>query len=291
MLTKDEILLGIIVPMAVSALLAAIGAWRKWTWFMPLAAGVGFLVSYTCFARPKLPPVDGSDWLYWLAIPLIALGVIDALIGKGWCWLLAGFAAVVAIVMVKPLIQVPPAPDGVTWQMIWTTAAIVGVTAIVQALVAGMTQKRIGSLWVIMSFCVAIGGAGVVIFSSNLRTVGVYGIAAAAALGPVAVLGMRMRGAQSVAVFSAPLLAGLLVAGRFYPEPGVSWVNFGVLLGAPILILVGAMLPIKRTWMRGVIGLLAVAIAVGAVTGPTALAAKVAAEKAKKDDPLGDLYK
>lgn len=291
MLTPQELFMAIVVPLLVSSLIAAIGAWRRWTWAMPLAAGAGFIVSYLTFIRPKLPPADGNDWLFWLAIPLVALGVMDALVGKGWGGLLAGFAGVVAVVTLKPLLHDPPAPDGLTSQMLWMIALIATAASIVLALMAGFAQHRMGSLWVVMAFCVVTGGASVVIFSSNLRTSGLYGIAAAAALGPVAVLGMRMMGARSVAVFSMPLLAGLLVAGRFYPDPGVTWVNFGVLLGAPVLIVIGALLPLKRPWVRGAIALLAVTIAVGAVTGPTAMAAKEAAEKAKKDDPYGEMYK
>jgi hypothetical protein len=60
-----------------------------------------------------------------------------------------------------------------------------------------------------------------------------------------------------------------------------------VLLGAPLLLLVGAFLPLKQRWVRGLIGLVAVTVAVAAVTGPTALAAKKAAEA----DPYADVYK
>jgi len=60
--------------------------------------------------------------------------------------------------------------------------------------------------------------------------------------------------------------------------------SFVVLLASPVLLLVGAVLPVKRVWMRGVIALLAVTVAVAAVTGPIALAAKKAAEA----DPYAD---
>jgi hypothetical protein len=54
-----------------------------------------------------------------------------------------------------------------------------------------------------------------------------------------------------------------------------------------VLLLAGAFLPVKKLWVRGLIGLVAVTIAVAAVTGPTALAAKKAAEA----DPYAEAYK
>jgi thiol:disulfide interchange protein len=89
-----------------------------------------------------------------------------------------------------------------------------------------------------------------------------------------------------VAIVATALLAGLLVAGKFYPEPGVPVMQGLVLLAAPVWLLAGALMPVKRPWVRGVVGLLLVVIAVAAVTGPAALAAKKAAE-ASPADPYG----
>src|SRR5689334_21581826 len=125
MLSGQELLLAVLLPMVVSSIFAAIGAWRKWKWMMPLAAGLAFLISYTVtlavnhfsvensvpgvprewYFLPKLPPVNGTDWLYWFAIPLIVLGVVDALVGKGWGFVLGAFAAVVAYVTLHPLLR------------------------------------------------------------------------------------------------------------------------------------------------------------------------------------------
>jgi len=253
---------------------------------MPLAAGIAFIVSYASFNVPKLKPTDGSDWLFWLAIPLTLLATLDGLLGKRWGLIPAGFAGVMAAVLIFPLIN-PKVPDSPTSQTLWTMAILSALASIALAAIADFAQRRLGSLWIILGFCIATGGAGVVILSSNLHTTGLYGIAAAAALGPVALLAMRLNAARSIAIFAAPLLAALLVIGRFYPEPGVSWTNFTVLLAAPALLLIGAFLPLKKQWLRGAIALLAVTIAVAAVTAPTAQAAK----KAAGEDTLSDPYK
>jgi hypothetical protein len=101
----------------------------------------------------------------------------------------------------------------------------------------------------------------------------------------VLVLGARMHAAQSVAILAAPLLGGLLLAGHFYA--GVSRSNMAVILAAPVLLMVGALVPLKQQWLRGLIALIAVTIAVAAVTVPTALTAKRAAEA----DPYAEIYK
>lgn len=284
MLTHQELFHAVVIPVVIAAVVAAIGAWRRWAFFMPLAVGVGFLVSYGLTGVPKLPPLDGSDWIFWLAIGMTLAAVADGAIGNSaggsrWGWLLGAAAAgVVAFVILKPLADVSA-------QVLWVTTVVFAMAGVALVLVARVAEVRLGSFWTLAGFCVAASGAGVVILSSDSRTIGVHGVAVSAALGPVFVLGARLRAAQSVAILAAPLIGGLLLAGHFYA--GVTCTNMSVLLGAPLLLLVGAFLPLKKRWVRGLIGLMAVTVAVAAVTGPTALAAKRAAEA----DPYVEAYK
>jgi hypothetical protein len=218
-----------------------------------------------------------------MAIGLTVVAVADGTIGKSagglrFGWLLGAAVGVVAFVVLKPLADVSA-------QVLWVTTGVFAVTGAALVLVARVAEARLGSFWTLAAFCIASSGAGVVILSSDSRTIGVHGVAVAAALGPVFVLGARLRAAQSVAILAAPLIGGLLLAGHFYA--GVTCTNMSVLLGAPLLLLVGAFLPLKQRWVRGLIGLVAVTVAVAAVTGPTALAAKKAAEA----DPYADVYK
>ena len=81
MLTHQELFYAVVIPVLVSALIAAIGGWRWWWFLMPLAVGVGFLVSYALTGVPKLPPMDGSDWIFWLAIGLTVLAVGESAVG------------------------------------------------------------------------------------------------------------------------------------------------------------------------------------------------------------------
>lgn len=289
MVTPSDLLRVILAPVIVSVLIAGIGRWRKWAWAMPPAAGAGFVAGYalTIYAMtgsarivPRLPPLDGTDWLFWLAVPLTLLGVIDALAGGRWGWALGAAAGAVAWVIVAPLV-----PHAVTTTELAAAVAAFAVAGAAVAFCLQLAEPRVTATAVIAALCVTLGAAAVVVMSSNLRIVGIYGIAASAALGPVAVFAGKLPHAgRAVTVACVPLLAGLLVGGRYYPDPGVSWVNLVTLMIAPALLLIGAAVPGKKDWPRGAAGALAVAIAVAAVTLPTALAAKRAAE-AEPDDP------
>jgi hypothetical protein len=170
---------------------------------------------------------------------------------------------------------------------LWVTVGVLAGAGVLLAWVASFAERRMGTAWTLLAFTMTLGAAGAMVMSSNLQTVGIYGLAAACAVGPVAVIARRDLGAaRSVAVVAGPLLAGLLVAGRYYPEPGVPLVDGLVLLAAPVLLLGGALLPVRRQWVRGIVALLLVVIAVAAVTGPAALAAKKAAESSPAD-PYG----
>ncbi|MDB5323933.1 MAG: hypothetical protein JWN40_5564 [Phycisphaerales bacterium] len=285
MLTNQELLYNVLLPVIISALIAGIGAWRRWPFTMPLAIGAAFIVAYATSGLPKFPPHDGTDWLFWLAIPLTLIAIAESVAGKKlvgahpsgtsrFGWILGAAAGAVAALLLKPL-------GDVSSQVLWTTTALFTLTGVALVFVASLAQRRLGSFWTLAPFCVAAAGAGVVILSSDSRTIGLHGIAVAAAIGPVVVLGARLRAAQSVAIVIVPLLAGLLLAGHFYA--GVTRTHMIVLLAAPLLLLLGVFLPIRQQWLRGLIALLATIIAVAAVTAPTALAAK--------SDPYADMYK
>ena len=296
MLTPEELARAILVPLLVAVVIAALGTWRRrWAWALPVAAGAGFLAGFALFGVPRLPPRDGTDWLFWLAFPLAALGAADTLLQRyprwrrfGW---LAGAAAGAAVFVIgRPLV-----PGGLSASTLATDALAYAAAGAALVYTAHWVEPRVGSWAVVAAFCITVGGAGVVVMSSHLRIVGIYGLAASAALGPVAAFAVRFRGGEpnrpgrGVAVLAAGLLAGLLAGGRYYPDPGVSTAHLFVLTAAPVLVSLGALLPIKRPWVRGAVAVLAVAVAVGAVAVPTALEAKRAAE-ATPDDPYGAYY-
>jgi len=280
-IAPSELLRVILAPVIVSAVVAGLGRWRKSAWAMPLAAGAGFLTGYALIGVPRLPPRDGTDWLFWLAFPLTVLGIVDALVGKRWGWSLGAAAGAVAWVILAPLV-----PGAVTRLELVSAALAFALAGAAVTFCIQLAEPRVAAAAVVAGLCVALGATAVVVMSSNLRIVGVYGIAASAALGPVAVFaGTLSRSGRAVAIVCIPLLAGLLVGGRYYTEPGVSGLNLVTLRAAPALLLLGAVIPGNKDWVRGIVAALAVATAVSVVTAPTAMAAKKTAETVDVDDP------
>ncbi len=274
MLTLHELEYALLIPAVIAALITGLGLWRGWAWLMPAAAGLGFLAGYFVLSGvPGIPPQDGTDWLFWATIPLIVLAVVDATIGKWWGWAFGAAAGGVALLIVAPL-----AHSGIGWGTIAICALLTAACGAAVALVAQWVEPRLGSRAIAAALCITLGAAAVVVLSSNSRVVGTYGLAAAAAMGSVAILIGRLRAARSVAILASGVLTGLLIGGHYYPEPGVPLIDLVILMLAPLLILPFAMLPARWTWWRGVVAVVAVAVVVGSVTVPTALKAKRAAE-------------
>ena len=274
MLTGRELIHALLVPVLVAGLLAAIGRWRQWPWAMPVAAGAGFLAGYGLLGLPDLPPRDGTDWLFWLTIPLAFLGVVEARFSQRWTWLFGAVAGLIALVLLLPLMRVGSVPTASAWTTIFVLAAVAaGVVLMLRYAI-----DRLGPVATLAGLCIVVGGAGVIVMSSNLRIVGIYGLAAAGALAPVALLSQDPRAPRGVSLFATALLTGLLVAGRYYPDPGVSWTHFILVLAAPLLLPLVALVPMKRHGLRAVIAVAAVAVVIGAIVVPNAIAAKKAAE-------------
>jgi hypothetical protein len=274
MLNWQELVRVVLVPLVVAAAIAGLGRWRRWPWAMPAAAGAGFLSGYVLLGVPRLPPRDGTDWLFWAAIPLTFLGIADAWARRRWTWVLGASAGAVAFALIQPL-----AESGVSAGALYGMPLLLAAVGAVLCLVIDLSDRRIGPVAVVAALCVVAGGTAVVVLSSNLRIVGLYGIAASVALGTVAVavFGSRLAAGGSVGIVAIPIVAGLLVAGRYYPDPGVSWTNFVVLMASPLLLLIGAAVPGRRNWVPGLAAVVLVAVAVGCVAAPTALTAMKAA--------------
>jgi hypothetical protein len=280
--TINELLRAILAPVLVSVAIAAIGRLRKWAWAMPLAAGAGFMTGYALLGLPRLPPRDGTDWLFWLTVPVTLLGVADGIFPRRGGWIMGAAAGAVALVIAWPLLT----PHSIAPAELWATALSLTAAGAALAWIVGLAEPRIGAAAVIAIFCITIGGAALVVLSSNLRVVGIDGIAAAAALAPVAALAGTQRAGRGVAIVATAILSGLLVGGHDYPDPGVTWTQCLILMACPALMLPGMLLPGKRRWVHGIILIVVVALTVAAVAVPAALTAKKAAEA----DPY-DAYK
>ena len=280
MLSNREMLFGILLPLAVSLVIGLIAWWTRRAWMLPLAGGAGFLAGYASslgssggFGLPRLPPSDGTDWLFWTTLPAIVLSMFAAWRRWRWRTIFGAWSGVVVWAILRPLV-----PGVLSTATIIETIATTAVLGVIVVAVHSSFAARIGHGWSVLSLCVVLAGAGVTVMSSNLRTVGVYGIGAAAAVGGLVLFAPRLRAAPSIAILAVSILCGLLAGGCFYPDPGVTRIGVGILLASPLLALVGLAVLAKRPWVRGTVALLAVTIAVAAVAAPAALAAKRAAE-------------
>lgn len=274
MLTVGDLARAVTAPFLLALMIGLVGRWRRWNWSAPLAVGAGFILGYALVALPRLPPSDGTDWLFWAAIPLTVLGVVDAMLNVRWGSVFGAAAGAVALLILLPIVPntVPPA----TAYMDALSAAAIGALL---CLMLQSAQKRLGFRAVAGALCIAVGAAAVMVLSCNLRIVGVYGLAAAAALGAAIVFGGSAIAARGIAVVAISILVGLLVAGVFYPDPGVPRPAAIVLLGSPLVVFIAGWLPVKKRSVRIAIGLLCEAIVVGSIVGPAALTAKKAAEE------------
>jgi hypothetical protein len=289
MITDREIVRTVFLPFVLAGVIAAVAVWRRWQWLLPLAAGAAFLAGYVAVNRPNapsLPPADGSDWVMWVGAAGAVVGAAAGAVRQRWLApVLASVAGVGVYVILKPL----PAP-AVSVGSLWMTALLIGAAAIALTTALAWTAPRVPAAWTSGAFSVSIAGAAVLVMSSHFRTMGVNGLAAASSLGAVALAALWIRdcdasSTRGVAAYAFAVLAGILVAGRFYPDQGVRWMQLILLLLSPALVLVGALLPVRRDWVKGVVAVAAVAILVAAVTVPPALRAKKSAENPDPADP------
>ncbi len=298
MFSLTELLRGIVAPALLAGSLTAIGLWRGWRWAIPVAVAAAFLTGYALLAAavPALPPRNGTDWLFWLAIPLAALGVLDAAVPRRFNWLLGAAAGLSSLAIVLPV--VPGAISSAGAAAIAVAAALAGAALLFALDVA---DHHLGPAAVLTALCIAAAGAGVTVMSSNQRVLGFDGLAAAAALGAPAVLtlldhlrsptrrrftaplGRPASIARPAALLALPLTITLLIGGHAYADPGITWPQLTTLAAAPALLLLALLIPPTRPALRVIVGLLAVTVAVAAVTGPAALAAKNAAETMGSD--------
>ncbi|HYE20418.1 MAG TPA: hypothetical protein VEA69_18370 [Tepidisphaeraceae bacterium] len=330
MLTDREILLASALPMLVAAALALLAYWRRRPWPAPLAAAAGFALAYAAqFARPPrqlalptLPPHDGTDWLFWVAIPLAIVGIAAACARRGWVVIAGLTAGGVAYLLLWPVVKSGAVPHSTAL----SDASIIAVAGVATVFASRFAAARLGGVWVVAALSIATGGTGVLILASGMKDVGLHGMAAGAAILGAAIAALPRRGlgalpdaavrsvqagaertgfarsaapdslpengsrtpsspdraATGVAVVATGIAAALIAAGRGYADPTLPWSAAGVILASPLLLVIGAFIPSRRRWIPGLIALLAVALTVASIAAPAAAKAKRDAEAAKE---------
>lgn len=273
MITPQELLYTLVVPLLTCAALASLAIWRRWPWMFPLAAATGFLAGYSLLGVPSLPPRDGTDWLYWLTLPLAGVALLDTPRHRKWSWALGLLCGIVPFIVVHPLVRA----GSISMSDLLIPCLSLAPAGAIACLLLDRAQRRIGAFATTASLVLTLAGTAVLILSSHLRIVALYALACTAALAPLPFFSVRVP-TRGLTLLILPILAGFLAAGHYYPSPGLGWPHAAMLFAAPLLVWTGALLPTRKTWPKVLTALLAVAILVGAVAIPPALQAKQEAE-------------
>jgi hypothetical protein len=304
MFTPREILYTSAVPAGI-ALVVLLASWRPWRrtrpvlrghWGAPLAAGAAFATAYGLLdgETPAWPPAQARHWLFFIAIGLTLLGLLDAVLGgvlPAPEWLRAEVALVASAALVVRLFasvlsaDTWPAPSAVQW--------IAGMTIVLHVAWVSAEQlarrlPRAAPPLVLLVF--TAGVAAVTALSGSLvygRLAGVLAVVTAVAcvVSLTAPAFTLARGGVAVIV---PLAVAVLLLGYHLADPGVGAVNGGLLLSALLLPWLARLRPLRRRrpWVR-------VTAAVLLALVPVSLAvarAGVAFRRAQQQDTAGDLY-
>jgi hypothetical protein len=239
-------------------------------WGAAVGIGAGFLAAFALLdgRLPAWPPAESRHFLYYLAVLVTVLAVLDAVV-RWPNWLRQEAALVTSACAVGFLFR--SLLRGETWPA-WESAwRVVVMTVILHAawtsseLLVSRLPRLAGPL---VLFVFAAGAGGVIMFSGSLVYGRLAGAIAAATLAGVLVAFMTRdfslaRGGVTVTV---PVVVALLFLGHHYVDPGLTPAN-GVLLLSALALPWLAELPIvakRPAWVRTWVALILAAAPVTA---------------------------
>jgi hypothetical protein len=273
MLTTRDLLMGVLLPAAISASVVTIG-WRATKrrlgqrdarlWAGPLAIGAGLGGAWLAlFGREGIPPGDATGWLFVAIVPLSVLGAAEA----WYRFPLQGRLASAAIsvgalfwLLAAPLVA-PDAPDrdAVLKAVALAAGLTVGWIVVMDQLGRRVSSARASAILLVA----ALGAAYVVGHSGSQRLAQIAAALAAAQVGilasslwlPTCVAG------RGVALVFGVLYGGLLVGGRLYAELN-SAAGFALLVAPCSVWLVEPWRRRLHQWQTDVLQLALVAIVI-----------------------------
>jgi hypothetical protein len=243
MFTVNDLWAGVARPLVLTAATVVIAAHitrRRFTardsrsWAGPLAVGIGFAGGYwSLFGWGGFPPLDASEWLLFLTLPLVILGTLDSLlhVGLPGTLLTTVVAAPSAMLLLSwPLVKSHDTfqPDALLLTVV-ASALTVGWIVAMDALAARVSAARLSAILLVAAApaSVALGLSG----SQRLAQIG-GALAATQAGAMVAHLGLGHAGVgRGSMLVSGVLYAGLLLCGHVYAQ--LTLVNAVLLFAAP----------------------------------------------------------
>jgi hypothetical protein len=281
----------IMTALAPAALLAAVImliAWRPWRrdvsaqgaksaimgggyWAGPLACALGFLCSAVTLNNgwPGHPPRERWQWLFYMAIVALIIGVVAALWQpRGWIRLAIGAALGGSVGF---LLHVPPsfAEHQTSWRYV-----LGGGTFLTWLSLDTISLRRPGAsiplaLWVVFT------GLSVILLESRWALLALMDASVAATLGAIVLtawLNPRVTLAHGAGHVLATLLSAILVLGWLYNRGDVPAVCYGLMAASPLMLWLAELRFITnlKAWQ-------AAAIRFGTVSAPVAMAIGMAA--------------
>jgi len=243
MFTLGDLWAGAVVPMAITAAILTLGwqatrrrlgARESRSWAGPLAVGAGFAGGYwSLFGWNDFPPVDVTEWLFFLTFPLVLLGTLDALLrfplhGR----LAAGVAAALLMVFLLSW-PVVATDDGFQAEaaVAVTLGALVSVGSVtsLEALAVRISGARLSAILLAATIPLSL----TLVLSGSQRLGQTSGVLAATQAGTLVaslLLGRASVGRATVLIFVI-LYAGILLCGCVYA--GLTTINALILFLAP----------------------------------------------------------
>jgi hypothetical protein len=290
MLTSTDLLFGIVVPFALSALIL-LTAWRPWRrtgeapalWGGPVASGVTFVSTFEALEGPRHVLVPGSAilWLFYVAIGFTLLGVIDAMfrlpqVIRGIAVFVATGAAAALLLRFNFTNQTWDALHGALWLGLIAAVAVLWWASFEQAAAGGTITGP-------LAMGAFSGVSGLIVALLVEQTTGqALGAMAIAFIVAVVLLAWSRR--ASVERGTAMVLAGVgasALAGEYFISSLP--IQYILLIAvAPLTLWIGRIPAIRRRrpWLRVVIQMVL-------LLTPLGIAAGMAIVQAKNDATMG----
>ncbi len=272
-------LLGMALPAVVSGTVL-LAAWRRrtplvgGTWSGAIALSIGYVAGHIGVAGlPPFPPTEATQWLAYLALAGMGLGLVDTLYQKNPAWLRWGLrlllAGAVVWLLLRPVFEHTWGPaKGIVWMV------ALGVTLLAfWGQLEALAERQPGAGLPLLLLIVTAASSAILLVSGSALLGQLCG-ALTAVIGASLVVAWRAptfslsRGAPPVV---SVLLGGLWLNGYFYAEAPLTSLLLMAL--SPTAVWVGQTERVQRLapWQANL-------VRVGAVLIPAALAVIVAVQ-------------
>jgi hypothetical protein len=249
-------------------------------WGLPLALGIGYALGHagasewlTSGELPPIPPLNATDWLPWLALVAMIVGLVEALWpSPAWArWENRLLLTVATLwLLIGPIYRSLWEPE--QWKgAVWVCGLGAGIL-VFWGVLEGLSCRR--GRGMLLPLAVLAGGTAAALVLSRFLVLGECAIGLAGALGAAWLVSrwwVELSPSGGGVPVVALLLAGLILGGFFYAElPAPSALLLAV---APLALLVDRLGPVARWpgWAAGLARFVAVLVPVGAAVALAAM--------------------